>query len=56
MSNIGYPIAEVKSNGEFLITKPENTDGIVNRISVTEQILYEMGDPKNYISPDVCMC
>ncbi|MAV93544.1 MAG: ATPase [Candidatus Marinimicrobia bacterium] len=55
LSNIGYPIAEVKSNGEFLITKPENTDGIVNRISVTEQILYEMGDPKNYISPDVCV-
>ena len=55
LDNIGYPIAEIKQNGEFLITKPENTGGIINRQTITEQILYELGDPKKYISPDVCV-
>ena len=55
LANIGYPIVEVDKNGDFNITKPINTSGIVNRLSVTEQILYEMGNPKKYISPDVCV-
>ena len=55
ISNIGYPIVEVKRNGDFLVTKPPYTSGVVNRLSVTEQVLYEMGDPNNYISPDVCV-
>lgn len=55
LANIGYPIAEINSTGDFIITKPENSGGLVNRETVCEQILYEMGDPKYYISPDVCV-
>ena len=55
LKNVGYPIAEIKRNGEFFITKNDNSGGIVNKQTVCEQILYEMGDPKEYISPDVCV-
>lgn len=51
--NIGYPIVEMESNGDFIITKQKNSGGLVNRATVTEQLLYEIGDPKNYLSPDV---
>jgi len=53
--NVGYPIIEMKNNGEFVITKHDSTGGLVNRQTVSEQILYEMGDPTHYISPDVCV-
>tara|TARA_B100001287_G_C22656260_1_gene517869 strand:+ start:216 stop:1571 length:1356 start_codon:yes stop_codon:yes gene_type:complete len=53
LSNIGYPIIEMQKDGNFIVTKNKNSGGLVNRFTVSEQILYELGDPKNYISPDV---
>lgn len=52
-ANIGYPIAEVFSDGTFNVTKHPGTGGLVTKDTVTEQIVYELGDPQNYISPDV---
>lgn len=51
--NFGYPIVEMSSNGEFIITKHPNTGGLVSINTVKEQLLYEMGNPAEYISPDV---
>lgn len=50
--NIGYPIIEMEKSGEFIVTKHINTGGVVSEKTVKEQLIYEMGDPKNYISPD----
>ncbi|RMF62862.1 MAG: DUF1446 domain-containing protein [Calditrichaeota bacterium] len=52
-ANIGYPIVEAYADGTFYVTKHPNTGGLVSVDTVSEQIVYEMGDPKNYISPDV---
>ena len=55
MGNIGYPIIDIDENGKFAIIKPENTGGLINKYTISEQILYEMGNPEKYISPDVCV-
>jgi hypothetical protein len=53
VNNIGYPVIEVYSDGSCIITKPENTGGFVSIPVVKEQLLYEIGDPERYLSPDV---
>ncbi len=52
-ANIGYPIVEMDPNGSFTITKHAETGGRVTVHTVKDQLLYEIGDPKQYLTPDV---
>jgi len=51
--NVGFPIAEMDESGDFTITKLRDTGGVLSPATVKEQILYEIHDPENYLTPDV---
>jgi hypothetical protein len=53
LAEVGYPIADVAEDGTLTITKPPGTGGAVNVETLSEQLLYEVGDPARYYTPDV---
>jgi len=52
LEDVGYPIVEAAADGTFAVTKHAGTGGAVTVASVSEQLVYEMGDPREYITPD----
>lgn len=53
ISDIGYPFIDIDAGGVFNVMKPDGTNGVVNVGTVSEQMLYEIGDPQAYLLPDV---
>ena len=51
--DVGYPVVEAREDGTFTVTKHEGTGGLVSVDTVSEQLLYEMGNPEEYLTPDV---
>jgi hypothetical protein len=52
LAHVGFPIAEASPDGSFIITKHPGTGGLISEATVKEQLLYELGDPTSYITPD----
>jgi hypothetical protein len=53
LADVGYPFADIEADGNFTLGKPPGTGGAVNAETVAEQLLYEVGDPANYLTPNV---